>query len=63
MPLEMGVESGVGRWCGGAHEVVVVAGHCVCKCEVGEGAEGPKSKIKPLGLDFRHAIGNGGGDR
>ena len=48
----MGVESGRGRWCSGANEVVVVVGHCVCKCEVGEGAEGQKYKIKPLGLNL-----------
>jgi hypothetical protein len=54
------VESGGGRWCSGADEVIVVVGCCVCKCKVGEGAEGPKSEIKPLGLDFRCAIGNGG---
>jgi len=40
--------------------VVVVVGHCVRKCEAGEGAEGPKSEIEPLGLDFRRAVGNGG---
>jgi hypothetical protein len=26
----------------------------------GEGAEGQKYEIEPLGLDFGHAIGNGG---
>jgi hypothetical protein len=36
----MGVESGGGRWCSGADEVVVAVGHYVRKCEVGEGAEG-----------------------
>jgi len=46
----MGVESSGGRWCGGANEVVVVVGCCVCKCEAGEGAEGQKSEIEPLGL-------------
>jgi len=51
-PSEMGVESGRGRWCSGADEVVVVVGRCVCKCEAGEGAEGQKYKIKPLGLDL-----------
>ena len=56
----MGVESCGGRWCGGADEVVVVVGRCVCKCEAGEGAEGQKSKIKPLRLNFRCTIGNGG---
>jgi hypothetical protein len=56
----MGVESGGGRWCDGADKVVVVVGRCVHKCKAGEGAEGPKSEIKPLGLDFRHTIGNGG---
>jgi hypothetical protein len=61
--LEMGVESGIWRWCGGADEVVVAVGHCICKCEVGEGAEGPKSEIEPLGLDFRHAVRNGGEGR
>ena len=60
MPSRMGVESSGGRWCSGADEVVVVVEHCICKCEVGEGAEGPKSKIEPLGLDFRCAIRNGG---
>ena len=59
----MGVESSVKRWCGGADEVVVAVGRCVCKCEAGEGAEGPKSEIEPLGLDFRCAVGNGGGER
>ena len=55
----MGVESSGGRWCCGADEVVVVVGRCVRKCEAGEGAEGPKSKIEPLGLDFRRTVGNG----
>ena len=59
----MGVESGIGRWCGGADEVVVAAGHCVCKSEAGEGAEGSKSEIEPLGLDFRHVIRNRDGER
>ena len=40
----MGVESSGGRWCGSANEVVVVAGHCVCKCEAGEGAWAKKPK-------------------
>jgi len=53
------VESGGGRWCSGADEVVVVVGRCVRKCKAGEGAEGPKSEIEPLGLNFRCAIGNG----
>jgi hypothetical protein len=57
----MGVESSEGRWCCGADEVVVVGGCCIHKCEVGEGAEGLKSEIEPLGLNFRHAIRNGGG--
>ena len=39
-PSEMGVESGGERWCSGADEVVVVVGHCIHKCEAGEGAEG-----------------------
>ena len=43
--------------------VVVVVGHCVHKCEVGEGAEGPKSEIEPLGLNLGHAVKNGGGGR
>ena len=30
------------RWYGGADEVVVVVGRCVCKREAGEGAEGQK---------------------
>ena len=60
MLSEMGVESSGGRWCSGADEVMVVVRCCVCKCEVGEGAEGPKSEIEPLGLDFRRAVGNGG---
>ena len=60
---EMGVDSSRGRWCGCANEVVVVVGCCVCKCEAGEGAEGPKSEIEPLGLDFRRAIKNGGRKR
>ena len=55
------MESGGRSWCGGADKVMVVVGRCVCKCEAGEGAEGPKSEIEPLGLDFRRAIGNGGG--
>ena len=59
----MGVESGRGRWCGGADEVVVVVGRCVRKCEAGEGAESPKSEIKPLRLDFGRAVENGGGYR
>jgi len=50
----MGVESGRGRWCSGADEVVVVVGRCVCKCEAGEGAEGQKYKIKPLGSIWAH---------
>jgi hypothetical protein len=57
----MRVESGGRSWCGGADEVMVVVGRCVRKCEAGEGAEGPKSEIEPLGLDFRRTIGNGGG--
>jgi len=57
----MGVENGGGRWCCGADEVVVVGGCCIHKCEVGEGAEGLKSEIEPLGLNFRHTIRNGGG--
>ena len=52
MPLEMGVESGRGRWCGSANEVVVVVGHCVWKCEAREGTEGEKSEIEPQGLDL-----------
>jgi hypothetical protein len=33
------------------------------KCEADEGF-GPKKKIQPLGLNFRHAAGNGdGGNR
>jgi hypothetical protein len=36
-PLEMGVENGVGRWYGGADEVVVVVGYCVRKREAREG--------------------------
>ena len=59
----MAVESGGGRWCNGADEVVVAVGHYVRKCEAGEGAEGPKSEIEPLGLDFRRAVGNGGEER
>jgi hypothetical protein len=43
--------------------VVVVVGCYVCKCEAGEGAEGPKSKIEPLGLDFRRTVRNGGEER
>ena len=40
-PSEMGVVISGGRWRGGADEVVVVVvGHCVCKREAGEGAEG-----------------------
>jgi hypothetical protein len=59
----MGVENSRGRWCSGADKVVVVVGRCICKCEVGEGAEGPKSEIEPLGLDFRHTIRNRGRKR
>jgi hypothetical protein len=55
----MGVESSGGRWWGGADEVVVVVGRCIRKCEVGEGAEGPKPKIEPLGRDFRCTVRNG----
>jgi hypothetical protein len=58
----MGVESGGGRWCGGADEVVVVVARCVRECEAGEGAEGPESEIEPLGLNFERAIRNGGGE-
>ena len=32
-------------------------------CEVGEGTEGQNGKIKPLGLNFEGAIGNGDGDQ
>ena len=46
-PSEMGVEISGGRWCGGADEVVVVVGRCVCKREAGEGAEGQKIETKP----------------
>jgi hypothetical protein len=56
------VESSIGRWCGGADEVVVVVRYCICKCKAGEGAEGPKSEIEPLGLNFRHAVENGDGE-
>jgi hypothetical protein len=59
----MGVESGGGRWCCGADEVAVAVGDRVRKREAGEGAEGPKSEIEPLGLDSRRAVGNGGGER
>ena len=55
------MEGGGGRWCSGADEVVVVVGSCVRKCEAGEGAEGPKSEIEPLGLNFRCTVRNGGG--
>ena len=44
--MEMGVESGRGRWCGGADEVVVVVGgRCVRKCEVGEGVGAKKPTL------------------
>jgi hypothetical protein len=36
-PSEIGMESGEGRWCGGADEAVVVVGRCVRKREAGEG--------------------------
>ena len=46
-PSEMGVVIGGGRWRGGADEVVVVVGRCVCKREAGEGAEGQKIETEP----------------
>ena len=46
-PSEIGVNISEGRWCGGADEVVVVVGHCVCKREAGEGAKGQKIETKP----------------
>ena len=60
---EMGVESSGGRWCGSANEVVVMAGHCICKREAGEGPEGQKSEVEPLGLDFGHTVGNWDGEQ
>ena len=46
-PSEIGVEISEGRWCGGADEVVVVVGRCVCKRKVGEGAKGQKIETEP----------------
>ena len=46
-PSEIGVEISEGRWCSGMDEVVVVVGHCICKCEVGEGAKGQKIETEP----------------
>jgi hypothetical protein len=37
--------------------VIVVMGHCIHKCKVGEVAKGQNYKIKPLGLDFGHTVG------
>ena len=61
---EMGTNVSRVRQCGGVDEVVVVVVGCgVRKREAGEGAEGQKWEIEPLGLDFRHAVGNGGGSQ
>ena len=46
-PLEIGVKISEGRWYGGAGEVVVVVGLCICKCEAGEGAKGQKIETEP----------------
>ena len=51
------------RQCGGVDEVVVVVGRGVRKREVGEGAEGQKWEIEPLGLDFGCAVGSGAGEQ
>ena len=60
---EMGVDISGGRRWDGEDEGVVVMGHYVRKREAGEGAEGQNGEIEPLGLDFKGAIGNGGGDQ
>ena len=62
-PSEMGVDISRGRGWGGEDQVVVMVGHYVGKREAGEGTEGQNGEIKPLGLDFGGAIGNGGGDQ
>ena len=62
-PLEMGVDISRGRGWGGKDEVVIMVGHYVGKRKVGEGTEGQNGEIKPLGLNFEGAIGNGGGDQ
>jgi hypothetical protein len=46
---------------GGTVVWMSVVGRYVCKCEVGEGVEGQNYEIEQLGLDFRRAVGNGGG--
>ena len=38
------MESGGGSWCGGADEVMVVVGHCICKREAGDGVWAKKPK-------------------
>jgi hypothetical protein len=60
---EMEVDiSGVSQW-GGADKAAVAVGRCVRKREAGERAEGQKSEIEPLGLDFGRAVRNGHGCR
>ena len=60
----MGRNVGGVRQCGGMDEVVVVVvGHGVHKHEVGEGAEGQKWEIEPLGLNFGCAIRSGAGEQ
>ena len=61
---EMGMNVGGVRQCGGMDEVVVVVvGRGVRKCKAGEGAEGQKWEIEPLGLDFGCAVGSGAGEQ
>ena len=62
-PSEMGVDISGGRWCSRADKVVMMVRHCICKHNVGEGAKGQNGKIEPLGLNFGHTVGNGGGGR
>ena len=43
------MESGGGRWCSDADEVVVAVGRYVRKCEAGEGAGAKNPKSSPSG--------------
>ena len=51
-PMEIAAECDGGRWCGGADEVVVVVGRCVCKREAGGGL-GSKTTKTSVAARFR----------
>jgi len=50
--MEIAADSDGGRWCGGAEEVVVVVGRCVCKREAGGGL-GSKTTKTSVAARFR----------